>query len=185
MRGERSWEAAPPLRKNSPTICGDTSGAPDFGAPRSHASSVHGGSVNAIQSPPPTPGRARAFSSWGTRRSNVAVASARGRRRMRSVDCVVLEMNVAQQAWEEATIPRLPRLLDRHVPKPARTICGRLEWYYSWRQAPHPVVRVALAVRWSMPNRLLAKRGQTGRSPHLLDRRLRWWILSERRYWRR
>ena len=47
----------------------------------------------------------------------------------------ISEMNVAQQAWEEATIPRLRELLDRHIPKTGQEDLRSFEWYYSWRQA--------------------------------------------------
>ena len=44
-------------------------------------------------------------------------------------------MNVAQQAWEEATIPRLRDLLARHIPGTGQEDLRSFEWYYSWRQA--------------------------------------------------
>ena len=47
----------------------------------------------------------------------------------------ISEMNVAQQAWEEATIPRLRNLLARQIPGTGQEDLRSFEWYYSWRQA--------------------------------------------------
>ncbi len=47
----------------------------------------------------------------------------------------ISDMNVAQQAWEEANIPRLHDLLTRYLPGFGEDDLRAFEWYYAWRQA--------------------------------------------------
>lgn len=47
----------------------------------------------------------------------------------------VSQMNLAEQAWEQADIPQLEELLKKQIPQPGQTDLRGFEWHYLWNLA--------------------------------------------------
>ncbi len=69
-----------------------------------------------------------------TRQREARLAAETSQRRFRRL-LYMAHMNLLPQAWQEANVSRIHRLLETHVPPPHETDLRGFEWYYWWAKS--------------------------------------------------
>jgi WD40 repeat protein/serine/threonine protein kinase len=76
----------------------------------------------------------------------------------------VSQINLAEQAWEQANITQLDELLENQIPKPGQDDLRGFEWYYLWRLSHRdtlklPALEGVLNTRFSPDGKILVVGG--------------------------